>query len=623
MGIVYLISIIILLVIFILVRKTEKQINIFSFVCISIVLLFCYNTFICYILTFFSIPNTLLILTIINLLISFIFGIQIFSKKQIQNYIFKKIDLLYIFLILIIVLILSYINFEFPINVKYETSDPAVHYLASTMFAETDFLLAAEKNIDDVYGSLKTMKPMSYVNSGLLMKCLSDNLHPMECYNIFVCFGIFVLFMTGATMYSTIISFARKKEHKLWAFIISVVCMLGYPLNSFLFGFEYLSMGLLIICSILCLIDYYDKNVFSLKWFITILALICFGLFLSYYMFVPFVYPALWIYFCIKNYTKTKKIVTKELLLILVITLLIPFGLGFIYALAPNIYSIFVNNQTDLENVMGHSNYLLNSGFQNNGYIYINLYSNMLLLLPLPIYMFVKDIKNKNIKNNIFTFLVLFFNIAFIGILFIGNALEKVSIYYVTKNYFSLWIILLYCNYRALILLSEKGNYLPRLYLGIYILMMIGCTLFSNVKMIDDALENKDENILSVMEIFVANKTLLLEKEKLNQQEIDILIYARENLDYNKKIEVVSEGIQYYWSYQWLEYINEEEETEKFSGQEKMNYKSYFLKDKINKVDYMIYFKRSKRYGELKEKLFNNAEIIYENSSGGILKYIK
>ena len=60
-------------------------------------------------------------------------------------------------------------------------------------------------------------------------------------------------------------------------------------------------------------------------------------------MFVPFVYSALWIYFCIKNYYKTNKIITKELLIILIVTLLIPFILGYIYHLAPNVYAIIIN----------------------------------------------------------------------------------------------------------------------------------------------------------------------------------------------------------------------------------------------------------------------------------------
>ena len=625
MGILYLISVIMLLIAFILIKKTEKEIHIISFVSISIVALFCYNTFICYILTFFAIPITLLLLSIINIVIASLFSIKIIINKQIQKYIFNKIDILYILSIAIIVIVVSYINFGLPLNVKYETSDPAVHYLTAVKFAESDSLLPGAKP-DEVYGQLAERKTVSYVNSGLLMKCFCKNLEPMECYSVFVCFGIFTLYLTGITIFSAMTNLAKKKEHRLWAFILAMVCMLGYPLNSFLFGFEYLSMGLLIICAIINLIYYYEKEILSIKCFMLLITFLNFGLFSSYYMFVPFVYPALWIYFYIKNYQKTKKILTKEIVILWIVTLIIPFVLGFIYHLEPDIYAIIINKYLDTENIMNFSTGVVTSGFSMDGYIYINLYSNMLLLLPLTLYLFIKDAKETNFKNNYFVGLLFLFTIIFIEILLIGNKFGKVSIYYLSKNYFALWIILIYCNYKALLKLSENGNcYLPRLFIGTYVVLMIICTIFSNVKLVGDALNNPDENVLTVMEIFGANKTMLFNREpRLNQEEIDILMYARENLDYNSKIEVVTEGIQYYWSYVLLRYVNYEEAMNKSGyGQFKLNIKTSLLPKNINKVDYIIYFNRSEFYKILQNRLFENSEIIYENEAGGIIKHIK
>jgi len=508
----------------------------------------------------------------------------------------------------------------------------------------------------------------------------------MECYNVFVVFGMLTLFLTGTTLFAALSNFAKKKEHRLWAFLISLICMLGYPLNSFLFGFEYLSMGLLVICAILDIMNYYKEEILNINCFIIVMALLNFGLFSSYYMFVPFVYPAIWIYFYVKNYQKNKKRISKELILLWIITLIIPFLLGYIYHIESKIYGIIIDKSFDpivycvftivlvcigllaylyiknyqkttkvisrktiiagvitllilfilisiyfpnvdikIKNIGQYSEKLLNSQFAANGYIYINLYSNILLLLPLPIYLFSKEWKKNRLKDNSFIGLLLLFTIIFIKILLLGYMNGRVSIYYLSKNYFALWIILFYCNYKALVLLSEKRKYLPRVLIGIYFLVMVLYTFFSDVKMIDDALENEDETIFSVMEIFGSNKTLLInEAEKLNQDEIDILMYARNNLDYNSKIEVATEGIQYYWSYVLLRYVNYEPVLNKASyGQYKLNLKSYYLENKINKVDYMIYFKRSDKYHELRDKLFINSEIIYENNAGGILKYNK
>lgn len=555
MGIIYLLSLIILLILFLLVKKTDKKIDIVSFICIGIVAIFCYNTFICYILTFFVLPVKLWLLTLINLIVSLFFIIGIVKNKKIQKYSYYKIDSLYIALMVLVILLISYCNFGFPFNIKYETGDPSVHYLTSVMFAESDSLLAGTGG-DYVYGSFATRKTTSYVNSGLLMKSVCKDLKPIECYNVFVVFGIITLILTGITMFSALNHFAKSKEHRFWAFLISLVCTLGYPLNSLLFGFEYLSMGLLVICAILNLIYYYKKEEINIKLFALTMALLNFGLFCSYYMFVPFVYPALWIYFSIVNYNETNKIVTKKLIALLLSTLLIPFILGYIYHLAPNIYGILINNFSDIDKSMELSSYLVKSGLAVNGYIYINLYSNMLLLIPLIIYFFIKKAKDKELKNESFLGLLILFNVLFIEVLLIGNKFGKVSMYYLSKNYFTLWIVLLYGNYKALILLSNKNSYLPRMFIGLYIILMCICTLFSNAKMIN-ALNNPNENIFTVMEIFGVNKDILVNKPCVyNQQELDILMYARKNLDYNKKIEVASDDTT--WTYAMLRYINKE-----------------------------------------------------------------
>lgn len=623
MGIIYLISVLILLISFVLVKKTEKQIDIISFICISIVALLSYNTFICFVLTFFTIPVTLWGLALINLVLSIIFITLILKKRKIQKYSFKKIDLLYIFLIAIVILAVSYLNFGFPFDVNYETGDPSVHYLTSLKFAESEALLPNIK-YDEVYGDLSTRKPASYVNSGLLMKCLSKDLNSIECYNIFAGFSIFTLLLTGITLYTALKKFSKNKEHNFFAFLVALLCTLGYPLNSFLFGFEYLSLGLLVLCSIIDLVYYYDNKLLEFPYLVILFSLLNFGLFFAYYMLVPFVYAALWIYFCISNYCDTKKLLTKKLVILLLVTLLIPFILGYIYHLAPELYAIIINQTLDVKNVMELSSYIVNEGLAVNGYIYINVYSNILLLLPLTIYLFLKRVKDKEYKNDFFILLLVLFVIIFIEILLIGNTFGKVSMYYISKNYFALWIILAFINYKALVLISEKNKWLSRLLIYAYIILAIICTIFSNVE-VEYWIRNPYENVLSVMDIFGANKTILMNKPReYTQEELDILRYVRDNLDYNSKIEVVTDENAYYWQYVLLRYINKEEFLREISaGQRELKTKLVRLEEKINKVDYMVYFNRSEKYNELKDKLFENSEIIFENSAGGILKYKK
>ena len=90
MGIVYLVSLLALAISFILIKKTDKVLNVISFTLITIVLILCYNVFVCYFLTFISFPITLESLSIINFIIAGLLSLQIFRKKEIQKYEFDK-----------------------------------------------------------------------------------------------------------------------------------------------------------------------------------------------------------------------------------------------------------------------------------------------------------------------------------------------------------------------------------------------------------------------------------------------------------------------------------------------------------------------------------------------------
>lgn len=660
MQIIYILSLLILTISFILVKKTDKKQNILSFFCITIGTLFCYNTFIAYILTFFTIPVTLLSLSIINLIFTAIFTFVILRKKQIQTYEINKIDLLYISLLGIAVLVVSYLNFGFPFNIKYETGDPSVHYLMSEMFAENDSLLI--EDTDEVYGKFTTSKNVSYVNSGLIMKCLQGVIEPFYNYNIFIAFGIFVLFMTAFSMYATISRFAVDKKTRFLAFVVSLIYTMGYPLNSFLFGFEYLSMGILLICLVFDVVNYFKNKELSIPFIIGILALLNFGVFSAYFMFVPFLYPALWIYFCIDSYEKYKRIFTKKNLTLLVTTLLIPFFLGFIYHITPTIYGVIINNKintvateemnnntyTDttekinnnintetteiINNIanemnvdtvnsqqtetifMTFKNLIINS-FPTYGYIYVNLYSNMLLLLPLSIYLIIKKW-----KENRFEAMNMIFCIAFIELLLVGFLFGKVSIYYLSKNYFVLWFILFYLNYKALVDLYKKHPRVSFGVVGFYSILIILNLLF-----VDTTLENQElnpnETPATVVEVFGANKTMLkYKKTDFYQDELEILKYLKDNISYDNKVEIIGDMEQGYWAYTLTRYINNKENIYIGRGQEGLSIKMLNAKKDIEKADYIVYFNRTNYYKKLEKRIHELGDIIFENASGGIVK---
>ncbi len=622
MGIIYLVSVILLCAGFILIKKSEKELDLISFIGITIATLLAYNAFICYVINFISIPITLLNLSIINAIFSGIMFAIILKKKERQKYKIDKFGTVAIIIIFLAVLFVSYLNFGIPFNIKYETGDPAVHYMTSRLFAEEESLLNLYKS--DIYGSFEGRKIGSYVNSGIIMKCFEGITDSITNYKIFIAFGIFILFVTGAIMYSTLEKFTNTKGGRILALIVTAIYTMGYPLNSLIFGFEYLSLGILIFGAIIHMIYYYEKEELKFPFYVIIFALLNFAVFCSYYMFVPFTYSALWIYFCVYSKNKNGKILCKQNILMLVVTLLIPFFLGYIYHLAPTIYNILnIDAYNNLKNSMDFSANVLNNSFKLYGYIYVNYYSNALIFLPIVVYYIYKKKKEKKILS--FDIIMLVFLLAFIGLLGLGVKFEKVSEYFLMKNYYALWLVLIYISFKSLMYIFEKDKTKPCIMVGFYTFLIILNLIFIDAPL-GKGPGNPNENALNLVEIFGINKTIISEGEiDYNQEEIEILKYVKENLDLsNDKIEFLANSEQIFWEYGMLNYVNYDKffENPNYSGQDKLTLKAMTSHQKIGKVNYMVYLNRSWYYNQVEEEaLFENGEIIFENEAGGILKF--
>ena len=381
---------------------------------------------------------------------------------------------------------------------------------------------------------------------------------------------------------------------------------MGYPLNSFLFGFEYLSMGILLICLIFDIVHYFKVKELKIAYIVIIFALLNFGVFSAYYMFVPFLYPALWLYFCIHSYEKDKSIFTKKNILLLVTTLLIPFFLGIIYFIIPGIYGVIINSAIDAETLLKYSSNLVGRGLATYGYIYVNLYSNMILLLPMAIYFIVKEW-----RENKFAILNMIFCIVFIELMLVGFLFGKVSIYYLTKNYFALWFIMFYLNYKGLVELYKKYPKVSFGLVGFYSVLIVLNLLFVHTPLENREL-NENERPTTVVEVFGANKTIIKDKKTD--------LYFVDNISYDKKTEVVGDLEQGYWVYTLTGYVNNKDNVITGHGQSGLTKKMLQLRSGIKDADYIIYFNRTNRYKILKDEIHERGTTIFENEYGGIVK---
>ena len=247
--------------------------------------------------------------------------------------------------------------------------------------------------------------------------------------------------------------------------------------------------------------------------------------------------------------------------------------------------------------------YISGSAFSRNGYIYISFYSNIILLLPLTIYTMCKEDKKKNFDLMLLIFLILYIELFIIGYIF-----GKVSAYYICKNYYILWMVLIYENYKGLMYLYEKKKYYPYIFVTIYIILIITGLLFKKVERIESN-TNENETPLGLTDVYGYNKTIITETFTIfTTDEIEILKYVKENLDYNKEIEILGNRHQVLWAYPILRYVNYEEKLDEVLdhdniAQARLMKKHSDIIEKVGNVDYLIYFKKSIYYKILNEKI--------------------
>src|SRR5699024_8170862 len=136
----------------------------------------------------------------------------------------------------------------------------------------------------------------------------------------------------------------------------------------------------------------------------------------------------------------------------------------------------------------------LENGFKTGGYIYTNLYSNFILLIPFSLYVIFKKFKENTLLS-----LMFIFNILFILILYIGNKFEQVSYYYLAKNYFTLWILMFILNFRGFMYIYEQYKRLLYTLISIYILISVVYVAVWQVNISNEKIKEK-ESIFNIMD---------------------------------------------------------------------------------------------------------------------------
>lgn len=515
MWIIYIISVVLIFIGCLKIQKTPKKQNLLFWMAITTITFFCYNTFVCYTYSLIHIPCNLITLSIFNFIVTGVMTVKIVLTKKVQKYNrIRKRDIVFCIVLFITVGIVAKMFFKcFPFELNYESTDPATHYTAAREFYNNHTLLNNMENT--TIFDLKQLMPISYVNTGIAFFIGENFLEDYQFYNIYVLIDLIVLYMSGILFYSLLIKRTKSIKMSIIAMIISILYILAYTLNSMIFGFAYLSVGLNVIIAILAIIQLKKDTLFNKHIWNIIMFMLNFGLFFGYYLFMPIIYLAEGIYMImemIKN-RNNKTIICKENIVQIIVTLILPTIMGIAYFIIPSF-----NKNNEL--------------ISTEGYIYRELYANFLIMIPFVIFFITRQIKNK--RNDIFM-LTLIIGMAFTLILFIvGVAFNKVSSYYFYKMHYLLYILSMYATFESIYYLWENKD--NRIFIGTAIGVLLCCLIF-NILNIDEKIGEKSTNFNPVYRMNGFFPIYTYNLEKMNPEKtictsnmLDIIYYYGNNI---------------------------------------------------------------------------------------------
>lgn len=575
-NIFYIISILILGILFLIIKKRDDKIDIIPQICIVFLCILAYQTLESIVLSFISIPIKLSILSIINFIFIIVLSIRI-RKKGIQSFKIEKRDIIVTAILIIIVSLISYYDVGKIENIRYYSTDASIHYIAAKEFYQNDKLLYKTEGTE----SPTQMMPVAYTNVGLTFKALEPIIGEMNFYKIFILFDITIFLFSAILFYFIIKDKITTKIHTLIGLVITIIYLVGYPLNNLLSGFYYLGVGCLSINGILYILKHkeYNKRI--------TLALLNTTLILSYSLFAPVVYLSIFIYDLINTHKKYNKIFNKEFIINTIVTLIIPGIIGVLYLLAPNISAV--------------------KYIAVDGYIHKRILINIIFFIPFAIYFIFKRIKEKDLDYKTIYLITL---IIYILTLFIGTKLNLVSQYYFYKNAYILWTIVLICFFEGFIEFTnkyEKQKYIASIYIIVYVSLAL-LTLITN------------RHLLSIYDIYENNISLINTSESLDGQEIKMLSYLYENNIISKtdnNILFMQDFMGEAWIRSMFKYRNR-------YPLEKANHLEYIEKWNNGETKYLVIFEDSKVYKIYKDYInLKNSKLIYETENSKLYMYNK
>lgn len=373
-----------------------------------------YISIVSFILDVLAVRITGYSISIVNILLATLLFI-LYKKKKVSytiQAIKPSLHNLYAFSLAIVISFYVFFQLYSPsMNIRFVTTDPAVHYLLASYFSETGRLLLRVNDLI-AYDGLSSYPFLAYSNTGLLMSFTQSNSVKV---GIYLASNVVLYFFVVLTLYMIYKQFVKKVDY-IQTTIIILAAAAGYNYNSIIFGFTSQMAGILLVLTLILINDSMkDGKVKTL-----LLTMNMVGLFFAYYYFIP----AAMIGFVLTNMIDQRTLNIKSTLKnIFSLQNFIVCGVTFVFGVS----YLLVFNSKELSSDI--------SAIASEGYIYRDLYSNFkpyLILAGVAFFLWIKEKRRSSI------FVITLAYLAFtVGLLLMGMRGEASSYYYF-KNYYLL-----------------------------------------------------------------------------------------------------------------------------------------------------------------------------------------
>ena len=221
MGIFYCLIVFAMLTSFVLVKKSDKKVNLINWCILSLIAYIAFNIMICMVFGVLNITTNLIFLSIIDLIVTAGLGFRIYKDKKIQSFEIRKRDFASVIIAVIILCYMAVTQYA-PLSKTMANAsvDACMHYSASTNFADNMKVLA---KIDNQTGyNFKTMQTGAYINTGIFMSVVRSIIPEFKDFVTFKIFEMGILLLNVLGFYILISDKLKTKQN----YVIGIVFLI-------------------------------------------------------------------------------------------------------------------------------------------------------------------------------------------------------------------------------------------------------------------------------------------------------------------------------------------------------------------------------------------------------------